>query len=92
MTKNELLSRLKAQISLMKESHLERSSDVLCNRQDVLNITKADNMFRAAERLYADKEINALLGFPERDFIILPDDDGLRVHKGIGKTNKKQHE
>ena len=51
----------------------------------VSTMTCADNPFRAAEVFYNDENISALLGNPNREFVVLPDEDGFRVYKGVGK-------
>jgi len=85
MTKRELIKRLKIQVSTMKKDGLDKYPEVLCSRADMLIITCADNPFRAAEVFYNDENISALLGNPNREFVVLPDEDGFRVYKGVGK-------
>lgn len=81
MKRTELLSRLKVQVELIEKQNLEKVPDVLCSRQDIMDITGAHTIFMAANKFFNDQEILSVIGNPERKVIILPDDDGIRVYK-----------
>lgn len=83
MTRKQLLARLKVQVAFANKHEGISVPDVLCSKQDILDITGTGNLFSAADVLFNDKEVSAILQCPDGRCLVLPDDDGLRVYKDM---------